>query len=207
MNGKIIIPLFLLVSLQSFSQGLRVLITEMKTGKRVVLMAENKTQDTLNVLLMVDSEGYRRSATKPVVKNIPPQTKVPMITLIELSNVPSEYTYDLIINQKEKKISLETDKQAKDIEKILNGKLVLFTMKNCEKCQQLSSALDENRISHRDFDISDNQVIYRQFMAFISDQLTVETRIRFPIIWNKDKVIFSYQDLEEIVLQLQNVHD
>ncbi|NNM09630.1 MAG: hypothetical protein HKO61_10680, partial [Flavobacteriaceae bacterium] len=54
------------------SQGLKVLIKEQKSGKRLVLVAENKTQDTLNVFLMVNAEGYRRSASKPVIKNIPP---------------------------------------------------------------------------------------------------------------------------------------
>jgi len=108
-----------------------------KTGKRIVLVAENLTQDTLNVFLMVNAQGYRKSASKPVIKNIPPKAQVPMITLIELANHEYMYTYDLIVNEQENNINLSFDSQIKDIQKNIEGKLVLFSTPDCEKCLAL----------------------------------------------------------------------
>ena len=204
MKHKIIVGLFLLFSVQGFSQGLKVLISEKKSGKRVVLFAENKTNDTLNVFLMVNSEGFRKSANKPVIKNIPPATKVSMLTMIEMSDVPSTYTYDLIVNEDLTKTSISTENQAKDIEKQLYGKLVLFTNANCTDCTQLITELNSKRIPHRVFDINKDQVIYRQFMAHIERSLTVETKIRFPIIWNKEEVIFGYDNVDDVLKRLKH---
>ena len=199
MIPKVIIIFICLCSCQLFSQGETVVISEKKTGKRIVLLAENKTADTLNVFLMVQSEGYRRSADKPVLKNIPPNSIVPMITLIELTNVPSSYSYELIVNDKEKPIELDYGKEVVDIQNAIKGKIVVFTLPNCEKCTLLSTTLVNNRTTHLTFDISKDPVLYRQFMKFIENELTVETRIQFPVIWNKDHTIFGYDDLEKIL--------
>ncbi len=202
MIQKIIFTFLVIVTFQSYSQDLKVLISEKKSGKRLVLFAENKTKDTVQVFLMVNAEGYRKSASKPVIKKIAPNKKVPMITLIELKDVPSQYTYDLIINEGETDIAISYEKQAKDIEKNILGKLVMFSTTDCEKCSLLSTLLTRDRINHRVFNITENPVIYRQFMAFIERQLTEETKIRFPVIWNKDRVIFGYDDLEVILKEL-----
>ena len=203
MIPKIIFSLLLLIPIQIFSQDLKVLITEEKKGKRIVLYAENKTKDTLNVFLLVNAEGYRKSASKPVLKDIPPNTKVPMITLIELNDINKRYTYDLIVNDEKRDLSYTKEKQAKDINKIISGRLVIFSLPNCKKCDLISEKLTNDRIQHRVFNIKDNPVIYRQFMAFIERGLTEETHIKFPVIWNKDKVIFGFEDLEEIVSELK----
>jgi len=203
MVQKIIFSILLLLSSQVFSQDMKVLITEEKKGKRIVLFAENKTPDTLNVFLLVNSEGYRKSASKPVLKDIPPNTKVPMITLIELNSETKRYTYDLIVNEERKDISYTKEKQAKDIHKVITGRLVIFSLPNCEKCDLISEKLTDERIQHRVFDIKKNPVIYRQFMAFIERDLTKEMHIKFPVIWNKDHVIFGFEDLEEIVEELK----
>jgi glutaredoxin len=186
----------------SYAQGLKVLITEKKKGKRVVLMAENKTADTLNVFLMVNATGYRKSASKPVIKNIAPGIKVPMITLIEISDEVSQYTYDLIINNDQTEVSISQDDQAKDIEKTLQDRIVLFSSENCTKCTQLSQALTNKGIEHRVFEINKNPVIYRQFMSYIEPQLTTDTKIQFPLIWNKTAVIFGFEELAIILTQL-----
>lgn len=186
----------------SYGQGLKILITEKKKGKRVVLMAENKTADTLNVFLMVNAEGYRKSASKPIIKNIAPQAKVPMITLIELAGQESVYTYELIINDKPLDITISHDNQAKDIERNIKGRLVLFSADNCEKCDVLTAMLVEKRVEHRVFNINENPVVYRQFMTFIERKLTSETKIRFPVIWNKTEAVFGYDDLEATLTML-----
>ncbi|NNJ82298.1 MAG: hypothetical protein HKP11_08905 [Flavobacteriaceae bacterium] len=194
----------ILTSAQSMSQGLKVLIKEQKSGKRLVLVAENKTQDTLNVFLMVNAEGYRRSASKPVIKNIPPLTEVPMITLIELDGVESRYTFDLVVNEKANPMSFSYDEPERDIQRVLQGKLVVFSAEGCGKCDLLSEKLEELRIQHRVFNIKDDAVLYGQFMSFIERKLTSETKIRFPVVWNRDDVIFGFDDLDSIISRLDH---
>jgi len=202
MAKKLLFLILLCTTLSTYAQGLKVLITEKKKGKRVVLMAENKTADSLNVFLMVNATGYRKSASKPVIKIIGPGKKIPMITLIELAGEESQYTYDLIVNEEQKDITITHEKQAKDIEKNIRDRVVIFSKEGCEKCIALSKTLTEKRIEHRMFDIAENPVIYRQFMTLIQSELTLETKIRFPIIWNKSYTIFGFEELESVVTEL-----
>ena len=198
LHYKILI-LLILSSYACQSQGLKVLITEEKKGKRVQLFAENKTADTLNVLLTVNGEGYRRSALKPVVKDIPPYDKVEMITLIELADVPSQYTFDMMINEKGTINAEEYNDKERDIERVILDKLVLFTVADCERCEALITALEEKRIALRTFDIHEDKKIFAQFMSYIERDLTVDTKIAYPIIWNRDRVIFGYDSLNVMV--------
>jgi glutaredoxin len=203
MRSKLLFLLLFFICNLTYSQGLKVLIKEQKKGKRLQLIAENKTKDTLNVFLMVNAQGYRRSASKPVIKNIPPLSDTPMITLIEIDGVESFYTFDLVVNEKESKLSFSYDEPERDIERVMMGKLIIFTADGCSKCELLSQKLDENRLQHRVFDIQKDPVLYGQFMSFIERKLTTETKIRFPVIWNRDDVIFGYDDLEKMVERLK----
>ena len=202
MRYKILLIITVLSVHSAWCQGLKVLIKEKKQGKRLVLIAENKTQDTLNVFLMVNAEGYRRSASKPVIKNVPPLSEVPMITLIELSGVESMYTFDLVVNEKESPMSFAYDSPERDIERVMKGKIVIFTADGCTKCTVLSEKLNESRIQHRMIDIQQDAMLYGQFMSFIERKLTSETKIKFPVIWDRDDVIFGYDELEVILRRL-----
>ncbi len=197
------ISIFLLFfAFSSYSQDLKVLVTEKKTGKRVVLVAENKTQDTLNVFLMVHAEGYRKSASKPVLMDLLPGKKTPMITLIELSGVPHHYTYELIINEQKTELQFTVNKKANDIARIISNKVVIFSKDSCPKCDLLTSLLTSKRIQHRSLNIDSDRALYRQFMVFVEPKLTVETKIKFPVIWNKNYVIFGYDSIEEVLNKL-----
>ena len=204
MRYKLLLIFLVLSTHSTLSQGLKVLIKEKKQGKRLVLVAENMTKDTLNVFLMVNAEGYRRSASKPVIKNVPPLSEVPMITLIELSGVESRYTFDMVVNEKENPMSFSYDEPERDIERVMKGKIVIFTADGCTKCTTLSEELHKARVQHRIIDIEQDAVLYGQFMSFIERKLTSGTKIKFPVIWNRDDVIFGYDDLNEIVGRLQN---
>jgi glutaredoxin len=203
MKHLFIVILFITAPFYGVSQDLKVLISEKKTGKRVVLMAENKTQDTLNVFLMVHAEGYRRSASKPVLKDLPPLSKTPMITLIELSGVPHQYTYELIVNEQKSELQFTVQKKANDIEKVIANKLVIFSKNDCSKCELLTALLKDKRIQHRNLNIEEDAVLYRQFMVFIEPKLQAETKIRFPVIWNKDHAIFGYDSITDILKELE----
>ena len=202
MKSKVIIILLCLFSYQLYAQGEKILITEKKRGKRVVLLAENVTSDTLNVFFMVKSDGYRRSADKPILKDIPPQSKIKMMTLIELSKVESSYTYELIVNDKNRPKEVDYNDKIIDIENVVKGKLVIFTLRNCEKCKTLLSKLSLSHIPYQSYDIAKEPLRYRQFMKYIEDELTGTSRISFPVIWNKDHTIFGYDELETILSKL-----
>ena len=202
MLPKILTTFLLLFAVSIYSQEARILLSEKKTGKRIVLIAENTTKDTLHVFLMVNSEGYRKSAARPVLKKVPPLGKTPMITLIEIQNIPSKYTYELIVSEKENNLNLDMDRKAKDIKKTISGKLVLFTMDRCEKCDLLEASLKTKNVKHRSFKIGEDPVLYQQFIAFITKDLREETKIKFPVIWNKNHTIFGYENLEEVLEKL-----
>jgi len=203
MIRKILIIIVIFNCQQLLSQGLKVLITEEKKGRRVELIAENKTTDTLNVFLVVNAEGYRRSASKPVIKDIPPLARVPMMTLIELDGVESQYTFEMVVNDKGSEINYSEEAPERDIERVIKGQLVIFSADDCSKCGLLSRILTEKRIQHRMFNITEDAVLYGQFMTYIERRLNGETKIVFPIIWNKDEVIFGYDKIEVILEQLQ----
>jgi len=198
-----IIGFFLFSGTSVFGQGLDVLISEEKTGKRIELYAENTTKDTLNVFLLVKAEGYRRSASKPILKDIAPGAKVAMTTLIEIEGVPSHYTYDLIANKGRTDLNVTVSQDIRNIESVINNRIVVFEIPGCEKCDALKTRLEEARITHRAFNIHKDKILYKQFMSFIERSLTTETKIEFPVIWNRDHTLFGYNDLETILSKLK----
>lgn len=203
MKHKVIILFLLFITYLGHAQSDKVMVSEKKSGKRVVLMAENKTADTLNVFLMLTAQGYRRSADRPVVMNIPPFKKVHVMTLIEIDGQESRYTYNLIVNENlDNRISVTPEKEIVDIENVLKGKVVIFSKIDCPKCETLSAFLFEKQHPHRIFTIDDDPILYSQFMNFIDKELQEQIVIRFPVIWNKTYTIFGYDDLEKVVQEI-----
>jgi len=201
---RFIILILCFVSFGSaFSQSEQVRIYEVKKGKRLIIMAENTTQDTLNVFLRVLSEGYRRSADKPILKNLLPFSNTEMTTLIELKDVPSSYSYDLIVNDGlNNEIDLSYEPTVVDISSQLAGKLVIFTIDNCDKCSLLASLLEAQRIQHQSFNIQQDKTLYEQFMKFIGEPTQDNEKIRFPVIWNKDHTLFGFDDIQTVLKAL-----
>ena len=203
MNRQLILFFTLFMYVLGFSQQDKVVVTEKKNGKRVVLMAENKTADTLNVFIMLTAQGYRRSADRPVVMNIPPRKKVHVMTLIEMEDQESSYTYNLIVNENlDNSLTLEPEEEVVDIENVLKGKVVVFSKTDCKKCDNLSAFLFRDQVSLDNFNIDEDPKLYRQFMNFIDKELQETTKIRFPVIWNKTYTIFGYDDLEKTVEEI-----
>jgi glutaredoxin len=196
--------ILLLFSVIGYSQQDRIIISEVKKGKRIVLFAENTTDKTLNIFILVNANGYRRSADKPILIDIPSRKRIPLTTLIELNEPNASYTYELIINDEldtTKEISYQ--KAASGIERVIKNKLVLFSKLDCDRCKQLDEKLNYRRISYRNFNIDEDPILYKQFMTFIQSSLTEKTQIRFPVIWNKDEAIFGYDNLDDVLSRLK----
>ncbi|GER58943.1 hypothetical protein ULMA_10510 [Patiriisocius marinus] len=191
-------------TLTSYAQADRIIISEEKKGRRIVLFAENTTDEALNIFILIDAKGYRRSADKPILMDVPAKRKLPVTTLIELNLETASYTYELIINEEldnTKEISFKNS--VSDIERVIKDKLVMFSKSDCDRCEQLNDELKNRRIMFRNFNIDEDPVLYKQFMAFIQNSYTEKTEIRFPVIWNKNEVIFGYDELETLIPTLK----
>ena len=200
----IITAFILCYTIQIQAQEDRIIISEIKKGKRIVIYAENTTDETLNIFILVDSNGYRRSADKPILMDVPANRKLPVTTLIALNQPNASYTYELIINDElDMTKNISYTKAAADIERVITDKLVLFSKVGCDRCTRLDEELKYRRIDFRNFNIDKDPVLYKQFMAFIQNTFTEKTQIRFPVIWNKDEAIFGYDELEKVILQLK----
>ncbi len=186
-----------------YSQENRILITEEKKGKKIILNAENITDKTLNIFVLINANGYRRSADKPILIDVPANSKIYLTTLIPLQQINSSYTYELIINNKlDNTSTIGYKKATSDITRVIENRLVLFTKLGCDRCKRLEQELTFKRITHRSFNIDEDPILYKQFMAFIQENFTEKTQIRFPVIWNKTVAIFGYDTLEEIMTKL-----
>ncbi|OAB81533.1 glutaredoxin family protein [Cochleicola gelatinilyticus] len=202
MKQKILLVLTLLITFTAICQDERVLISEKKSGKRIILSAENTTNATLNVFFMVISEGFRRSASKPMIKDLPPKSKTHMITLIELEENPT-YTYELIINDQASPISISYENQTKDLRRVIDGKLVLFSEPGCEKCTLLENALRQRRIEHRNVNLKEDPKTHKQYLELLQNMHPDVQIQKLPTIWNRDHFIFGYEELEQILKELK----
>ena len=75
-----------------------VFIIEEKKTKRHLIYAKNTTTENRSVFLKVNAIGYRRTADRPTIKIIPPNSKVLLTTLIPLKNTKNSYTYIFTAN-------------------------------------------------------------------------------------------------------------
>ncbi|KAA1246675.1 hypothetical protein [Aquimarina sp. RZ0] len=95
----------------SFTQKKEVRLIEDQQKKRTIIYIQNDSDIDKSVFLKINPLGYRRSAHRPIIKNIPANSKVQMIVLIPLTDAVSSYTYDLIVNDELKTIDLDRKKQ------------------------------------------------------------------------------------------------
>ncbi|GEQ85781.1 hypothetical protein ULMS_12890 [Patiriisocius marinistellae] len=204
---KLLFLSIILCTAITWAQQDRIIISEEKKGKRTVLKAENTTDETINIFILVHAEGYRRSADKPILIDIPAKRKIPLTTLIAIDTTTASYTYDMIINEdliEDLSKNVSYKKGAIDISRVIKDKLVLFSMTNCDRCQLLDETLLDKGIEYRNFNIDEDPILYKQFMAFIESSFTEKTKIRFPVIWNKTKAIFGFDNLEEVMMKISN---
>jgi hypothetical protein len=153
---------------------------------------------------MVISEGYRRSATGPTVKDIPPNSKVSMMTMIERANTPSSYSYNLIINDQKNDLQFNWVTEEINIVRVLNNKLVIFTKTNCNKCDLSLLTLEAKNSNFRAFNINEDRLLYDQFSSFIKKIQPEKIVLKFLVIWNKDHIIYSFDSLDEVFGKLAN---
>lgn len=117
---KLLVSVAFFISLVSSNQQPDGIEITVRTGhKKITYVAENVTDKDLDLFFKVNSEGFRRSADRPIITTIPAKSKKDLITLIPLKNADTTHSYMAVITKKEFNVDMrKTDTIVKDIKRI-----------------------------------------------------------------------------------------
>lgn len=85
-----LLSLVLLTSMNLTQEA--VTIVKEVQGKRLKFYAQNNTDETYELFFMIKSKGFRRSADRPMIKQIPAGRKVYLMNIIPLKGQDTSYT-------------------------------------------------------------------------------------------------------------------
>ncbi|NER17904.1 hypothetical protein GWK10_11825 [Spongiivirga citrea] len=174
----------------------KVKIIEEKTKKRIMLSAENVTDKSHDVFFMVNATGFRRSASRPMIKTIPAKTKIHLITLIPLANVESKYDYRLIVQDKTTNIGIRKDHNP--IKLKLPEELLVFTRKNHIPSQELIAQLKVEKITYEEVDFDETSV-HRELLNnhFIAKNINKDS-VKLPIVSFKKDIHLEVKTIDAV---------
>lgn len=200
---KILFPiLFLLISIFLTTQTADVELIEDKQPKRWTLYAQNNTDVEQEAFLMVKGEGFRRSADRPIIKKIPPHSKVIMMILIPLKGATPSYTKIFTFEeqlQTIKKRKGEGQKEHVNLLPINPEQLTVFVENDCDKCIYLTGFLDRERIKHRALDIKKNSAVFDLMWSHLKDSVSGYELIKLPVIMHKETMYFDIISMEHFI--------
>lgn len=200
--------LFLLITINGFCQITHefVSIKEKVTGKRLELFAVNTNDISYDVFLMVNTDDYRRSSSRPVLKTIPANSEVKMITMVKLNEKEGKYNYTLVVNEVAYDLSIKKDHENFEvkIDDALNTKTVtLFSKDVCDLCDETKYLLNNNRINFEELNIDKDST---QLIKLIKEykHKRVDRRTYAPILKIEDSLYTQIKTKQDLIVVLKN---
>lgn len=199
---------FLLFIINGISQNNHefVSIKEKITGKRVELSAINTNSISYDVFLMVKTDDFRRSSSRPVLKTVPANSEVRMITLVKLNGKEGKYNYTFVVNELSYDLSIKKDHEDFEFkidDALMTKKVTLFTKDICNLCLETKSLLDANYIKYKEFNIDKDST---QLIRLIKEykQSDVDARTYTPILKIEDSLYTNIKTKNELIDALKN---
>lgn len=200
---KLFLQLFFLIApVYLFAQTPAVELIEDKQPKRWTLYAQNNTDIEQEAFLMVKGEGFRRSADRPIIKKVPPNSKVVMIILIPLKGATPSYTKVFTFEeqlQTIKKRKGEGQKERVNLLPVNPEQLTVFIENDCEKCTHLINYLRNKRIKHRPLNIKKNSAVFDMMWKHLKDSVSGGELIKLPVLMHKEKMYFDIISMEHFI--------
>jgi len=205
---KILLFTLLFISASaSFAQfnDSRVTLIAEEEAKRTNLYVQNNTDKDLNIFLKIDGNGYRRSSDRPLITDIPANTKVFIKTLIPLTNESSSYTYLLVVNDEEKPIDVESgkrDPELDDFDLLLSNDLVVFTKDDCPRCDIMINLLSSQHTPHKVINVDDRKRYYDALYVLLKIEQEGDYAVKMPIVRKQGTMIYPIWDVKKMAKDL-----
>lgn len=185
-----------------WGQEKQVRLIEDVQKKRTTIYVQNDTDIDKSVFLKINPIGYRRSAQRPVIKNIPAKSKVQMIILIPLTDVASSYTYNLIVNEELQNMEVDRTKGPKKeapLSSILKSEIIIFTKESCEKCQLLITKLQLDHVKFREININSKNRYINYLWKLLNDKGYNKTTAQLPLSLKQGELIHPIGNIDDFV--------
>ncbi|WP_339661344.1 hypothetical protein [Croceibacter atlanticus] len=178
----------------------RVTLIEDVQPKRTIISVKNNTNSNLNVFLKIDGVGYRRSSDRPIIKDIPANAQVEMITLIPLKNETSSYTHLLVVNDKEKNLTVEfeDDPELQDFVTLLDNDLVVFKKDECPRCDQMISLMQNEHTPFKVINIDDRKRYYDALYVLLKLENEEDYSVKLPIVRKRGEMIYPIWNVRQM---------
>lgn len=181
-------------------------ITEKVTGKRVELFAVNTNDISYDIFLMVNTKDFRRSSSRPVLKTIPANSKVKMITMVKLNGKEGKYNYTLVVNEVSYDLTIIKDHENFELkidDEIKKKKVSIFTKDSCDLCKDTKGILSTNLIKYEEFNIDRDTI---QLIKLIKEYKSsgIDERTYAPIIKIDDSLYTKIKTRKDLIEALKN---
>ncbi|MGB1210008.1 MAG: glutaredoxin family protein [Lacinutrix venerupis] len=208
MKTYLTLIIFLSILLNSFGQNNHkyVKLSEEKKGKRITIYATNTDSISYDVFLKVDTKDFRRSSNRPIIRNIAANSKIKLMTLIQLNGTEGNYDSVFVVNEVAYALEFNKDHEAIDFKldkAIKDKKVTIFTKDDCLICPDTKRILTNNKIAFTEYNIDKDSINYLKIIKeFRADKENLfENRI--PLLKVDDKVFNKIKSVEDFVAALR----
>ncbi|WP_010177509.1 glutaredoxin family protein [Aquimarina agarilytica] len=204
MIKNLFLTISILFFLNTYSQKNGVNIIEEVGKKRTLIFAKNTTNKPRSVFFKVHANGYRRSGDRPVIKQLPPNSKTLLITLIPLVDVPSRYTYTFVANKTLENIQLKGKEESEaDVAELMKQEIVVFTNSSCSKCDNLKKQLNNKHIKYREIDIDLRERFYKYTWKLLEKKGYRTDTLKLPLASVKGKIFHPINSIATFLNEIE----
>lgn len=182
-------------------------LTEKIKGKRYELYIENTDSISYDIFLKVDTEDFRRSSERPILKTIPPKSKQRVLTMVVLNGKEGKYTYTLVINEVAYALQFDKDFELLDtkIDETLTSKTVeIYTQNDCSICPDAKRILTKNKIGYQEYNIDQDTIHYNKLIKEFKTLKPNSAVNHIPILKVDNKVYNQIESLEDFIEALRD---
>ena len=199
---------FLFISATVFSQVSHPYVTlkEKVTGKRLELFAVNTDSISYDVFLRVETEDFRRSSSRPLIKIIPPNSEVRLITIVKLKGKEGKYSTTFVVDEISNELSIQKNREDFQInfDNALHQKnIIVYTEEVCNLCTVSKELFRGNNIRYTEYSIDKDANHLIKLIEELKAKNQKEKAL-YPIIKIEDSLYTNLRTKQDVINIFKN---
>jgi len=209
MKALLSILTFFLIFSNAIAQGNKhpyVTIKEKVKGKRYELFAVNTNDISYDVFLKVDTQDFRRSSARPIIKTIPPNSEIRLITMIKLNDKEGNYNTTFVVNEIAQELSIRKDHENFEVKfdnALRDHEIILYTQEACDICFETKQLLDSNKINYSEISIEKDSINLLKLVKEFK-KINLKEKATVPILKIEDSLYTNIKNKEDLIKALKN---